>query len=134
MQSRNYNYVGHIADQIKFLFLGISFFFVLGLTSNSILPVVFDINQFNGIGPSLSLIAAGFILFIIGKYHFLDLSLIIQRGFIYSILITGIIGIYLSILFILEMVFHQSYFTNPAISGILTFCILNGKLPKYMNG
>jgi len=120
MRSGQYNHP--FEDQIKFLFLGVSLSFILGLTTNSILPVVFGVHHLNGIGPSISLVLAGFILYIINKYHFLGLSLIVQRGLIYSTLFTGIVAVYLSILFASESLFRQPLI-NPMISGLLT-CIL----------
>ena len=116
-------YQNHIADQIRFLFLGVTFFFIIGFATNSILPVVFDIYYFNGVGPSLALILAGIIFYIINKHNFLGLSIIVQRGFIYSILLGGITAVYLAILFILESFVHQAILVNSAFSGLLTSVI-----------
>ncbi|MCA9355681.1 ATP-binding protein [Candidatus Kaiserbacteria bacterium] len=116
-------YVGHVADQIKFLFIGTFFFFILGVSTNSILPVVFHIYYFNGIGPSLSLILAGFIVYIIKKHHFLDITFVIQRSLIYSVLICGIIGIYITVLLVLNEITYRTASMNPIVSGIITSII-----------
>lgn len=120
---RSSTYEPAVQQQIKFLLIGVSFFFLLGLITNSILPVLFNVHQFNGIGPSLSLILAGFILYIINKYNFLNLSLILQRGLIYVILLVGISGVYLGLLFFFENINQHHLSINPALSGLLTSII-----------
>ncbi|MFT7506914.1 MAG: signal transduction histidine kinase [Acidimicrobiales bacterium] len=109
-----------ISKQIKYLLYGTSFFFILGLVTNSLLPVFFGIYFFNGIGPSFALVLAGFIVFIISKHHFLDLRLVIQRGLIYIMLLIVIIGFYLSILTIFGMIAHQ---VAPIVSAAITTII-----------
>lgn len=113
-------YAGHVRDQARFLLIGISVFFCVGLLSNSVLPVFFNIYYFNGMGPSFALVLAGFILYIISRHNFLGLSILIQRGIIYSILFGGITALYLALLFPLDLLFTQAVNANAAISGIIT--------------
>jgi signal transduction histidine kinase len=113
-------YAGYITEQIRFLLLGVSLFFLIGFATNSVLPVVFAVYHFNGTGPSLSLILAALILYIINKHHFLDLSIVIQRGFIYSVLLSAIAGFYLVTLFVLNNISQSATSINPALSGLVT--------------
>ena len=127
---RSGRYVERVAEQIKFLLIGVSFFLVVGLATNSILPVVFEIYYFNGLGPSFALILAGLILYIIRRHHFLGLSLVIQRGFIYTILLLGIGGVYLSVLFIFDVITHQITPIHPIVSGLITTIIGIFSIPR----
>jgi signal transduction histidine kinase len=113
-------YKGLIKKQIKYLLFGMTVFFAVGLTTNSILPVLFDIYFFNGIGPSFSLILAGFIIYIITKHHFLELRVLIQLGFIYTVILTGIVLSYLTIIYILGIFFSNITNTTFLISSLIT--------------
>ncbi len=105
---KNNSYSLIIKHQIKFLLIGYSLFALIIWFSNYLLPVYFEIYFFNGIGPSFSMIFVGFILFIIGRYSFLDIKLIIQRGIIYSTILSIIVGFYVSLIFVLGFFFQQA--------------------------
>lgn len=122
-------YTNHVAEQVRFLFLGITLFFILGLTTNSILPVVFDIYYFNGFGPSLALILAGFILYIINKHHFLQLYVFTQRSLVYSALITFITLTYIFTIFTLGRVVQHTW-QKPIFSGLATTFIAIFSIPS----
>ncbi len=81
--------------QAQWLLIGMSFFFVVGILTNSILPVFFDIYILNGVGPSFSLVLAGFIAYIVSRYQFLKLGIVIQRSFVYAAIFVVIASIYL---------------------------------------
>lgn len=94
-----------IRVQLHYLLIGYGIFFVLGLLTNSILPVFFDIYAFNGIGPSFSLILAGFVVYIITAHHFLDIRRVAQRSFVYTIVLAIAIGVYIAIAAAIGVIF-----------------------------
>ncbi|MCK5061372.1 GAF domain-containing sensor histidine kinase [Candidatus Parcubacteria bacterium] len=94
--------------QLKYLFFGYLFFLIASYITNLVLPVFFKIYFFNGLGPALSLIFSGFIFYIITRYSFLDIKLIVQRGIIYSTILGIIIGFYIFLVFALGFFFQQS--------------------------
>jgi len=117
---RSSKYRGRVKEQIKYLIFGVSCFFVVGLTTNSILPVFFNIYFFDGVGPSFSLVLAAFIVFTITKHRFLDLGVILQRGFIYTVLLSGIVGFYLIGINIIGAFLRYTTETTFLLSGGIT--------------
>lgn len=107
-KSKNKKYGIIIGKQIKFLLAGYSLFIFVIWFSNYLLPIYFKIYFFNGIGPSFSLVFVGFVLFIISRYSFLDIKLIIQRSLVYSLVFSFVIGIYLFLIFVAGLFFSQS--------------------------
>ena len=112
-KSQAYSQIIHA--QIKFLLWGFSLFFLIGLTTNSILPVFFDIYFFNGTGPTFSLILAAFVILTIAKHQFMDIKVIVQRGLIYTFLFALITLIYIALL-----QFFQYFINNTYEIGIVT--------------
>jgi signal transduction histidine kinase len=115
-------YSPHTKEQIKYLCIGSAFFFLISLSTNLILPVYFKIYFFNGLGPVFSLIFVGFILLTISRHHFLGLRLIIQRGFIYSVLFFFIICFYLAIItltgFFIQQITATAILINAGITSL----------------
>lgn len=91
--------------QLRFLTYGISGFFVIGLITNSILPVFFEIYVFNSLGPMWSVFLAGFIVYIISRHEFLDIKLVIQRGLVYFAVFFAIVTMYAGMLGITSVLF-----------------------------
>lgn len=113
----NYNKTAKL--QIKYLFFGMTIAALFGLLTNSILPVFFDIYFFNGIGPVLTLILAAFILYVIRQHNFLNISLYVQRGVIYALLLGVIVGFYFAIISFFGFIFQQTAnFTILMSAGI----------------
>jgi len=113
-----YDYV--TKTQIKYLTFGFATFFFISMLTNSVLPVFFGVYFFNAIGPVFLLLLVGFIVFIISKYRFLDIRLIIQRSLIYSVLLFLITGFYLFLVFILGDIFERTTRTTIFLSAGLT--------------
>ncbi len=116
-------YQSHTKQQIKYLFVGTSIFFVVGLLTNSILPVFFDIYFFNGLGPSFSLVLAALIIYIIFRHQFLEVRKAIQRGFIFTVLLTCVIGLYIGTLTLVGMMMQQLTETAILLSAGITTVI-----------
>lgn len=112
-----------VQEQIKYLFYSILFFFVIGLLSNLILPVFFSIYYFNGLGPAFALVLVYAMYFIISRYRFLDLRIVLQRSLIYSVLLLLIIFFYLTTLLTLSNLFDFSKTHLNLISSIVTTII-----------
>ena len=126
---KNNDYSLIVKDQIKFLLIGYSLFALIIWFSNYILPVYFEVYFFNGIGPSFSMIFIGFVLFIIGRYSFLDIKLIVQRGIVYSILFSIIIGIYLVLMFLLSFFFQKNTDLTMLASALITTMVCVYTIP-----
>lgn len=108
-------------SQNKSLLIGFIIFFLTNLFTNSILPVAFGIYFFNGIGPSFSLILTAFIVYIISRHQFLGIRKALQRSFIFSILLSLVLGLYLSILSVLSIFLNSlAQFTIVLSAGATT--------------
>ncbi|HSE34737.1 MAG TPA: GAF domain-containing sensor histidine kinase [Candidatus Paceibacterota bacterium] len=86
-----------LRKQLSFLWYGYVIFFAIGLLTNSILPVFFDIDAFNGVGPSFSLVLAAFMVYIITQHRFLDIRFVVQRSFLFTLLLGIAIGVYTAV-------------------------------------
>jgi K+-sensing histidine kinase KdpD len=118
---RKYNTVSKIfKPQIQYLLWGYVLFFIVNLLTNSLLPVFYQIYFFNAIGPVFSLALVGFITYIILFHQFLDIRVVIQRGIIYSTLVTLIVGFYLILVFLIGEVFFFNFEIDTLIAGVIT--------------
>lgn len=110
-------------NRISYAFLGITLSVGPAILTNVILPLWFKNNSLNTISPSFSIIMVVFISYAIIRHQFLDIKIIIQRGFIYSVLLSTIIGTYLGIVFTYEYLFNESSETSILISALITTLI-----------
>lgn len=110
----------YIKNQSYHLMCGVGIFFLVNVMTNSILPVFFNIYFFNAIGPAFSLILIGFIFYTIYKHQFLDIKIIIQKGLIYSILLSIIIAVYLGLIFTFEYIFSNKNSELIIVSALIT--------------
>lgn len=95
--------------QLRYLLLGIGLTFFLGILTNFLLVVFFNISQFVILGPIFSLIFVGCILYAIIKHRLLQIRLILALSAAYTIMITVLAAIYtLSIFLISTYIFHLS--------------------------
>lgn len=117
---RDQQFHGHTREQLKYLLWGTGFFFIVGLVTNSVLPVFFKIYTFNGLGPTFSLILTGFIIYIISQHRFLGLTVLIQRGLIYSVLLTFIVSIYLGLVTLTGMFIQRITETTIILNAGIT--------------
>lgn len=67
--------------QIKYILIGSVLFVLIATITNAILPI-FYITFLTGIGPLMALFFIVAILYIVARYHFLDIKLILERGLI----------------------------------------------------
>ena len=119
-----------ISVQIKYLFWGYFLSLTISFLANSVLPVFFGVYILNGLGPAFSLIFSGFLFYIISRYNFLDIKIVIQRSLVYSLVFSLISGVYFILLFASGFIFQQ--ITNTEIIAVAFITVLFGSysLPK----
>ncbi|MEM9336916.1 MAG: ATP-binding protein [Patescibacteria group bacterium] len=109
-----------VTRQLTILFYGMTVFFFIAFLTNSILPVVFEIYFFNGIGPVFSLILAAFIVHNIYRYKFLEIQTLLHRGFVYILLLALATLGYLSLVGFIGSILHQTLEVAVLIAGAIT--------------
>ena len=109
--------------QLKYLLFGFSIFFLIGLFTNEILPVYFGIFLFNATGPIFSLVLVAFTFYIITKYHFLDIWIIIQRSLIFAILLASTVGTYLLLVGTIGYLFQKETDSTMLLAAGITMLL-----------
>jgi len=120
--------------QILYLFIGIILVAIIGLTTNIILPV-FQIYNFNFIGPSFSIILTGLITYSIIKHRFLDIRLILRKSFIYVGLAFFVVFAYYFALWLDNTFFGGSYSIGGYLSAVVIaplFLLGFGYISKWL--
>ncbi|OGG66266.1 hypothetical protein A3I99_00210 [Candidatus Kaiserbacteria bacterium RIFCSPLOWO2_02_FULL_45_11b] len=112
-----------LRHQTKYLLYGFIIFFITNLFTNSLLPVVFGINFFNGIGPVFSLILVAFIIHNIYRYKFLEIQLLIQRGLIYLFLLGLVVIVYLGLVTLISHLISPTLQISALTAGAITTII-----------
>jgi len=112
--------------QIKFIFFGILIATSIALIGSVILPL-FDISAMIYLGPTLTVVIIGFATYAIVRYRLFDITIVIKKTAIYTLL-TGIvtafyvIGVLLAERLFRETVGYQTFF--PAIFAALVVAFL----------
>lgn len=106
--------------QYQILFISYLLFLIASMTFNWVLPVYFDVFNFNAYGPTTSLILVAGIAYAIMRYRFLDIRVIIQRGLIYTALFVVIIAVYVSFIQVLGLVFQLTTQVTAFLSAGIT--------------
>jgi signal transduction histidine kinase len=109
--------------QIKYLFLGSFLFLGPALLTNSILPGFFNIRDYNVLGPHFSIFMVGFTSYAIIRYQLMDIRIVLQLGFVYSLLFSVLAGLYLSLVLATGRLFQSSSDSMILISAGLTAII-----------
>lgn len=102
-----------IAGWVTFLglvivFAGILPYFIPALVNNS------------KIAPLFSIVMVGCTAYSIVRHQFLDITLIIRRGLIYSMVLGTVLGFYLALLLVLDYLFGIASDTAAFLSGAVT--------------
>lgn len=103
--------------QLKYLFLGGALFLIPAVITNLLLPSLFNIWQFNGLGPSFSIFMIVATAYAIVRYRLMDIRLIIRIGTVYTILFVAISFVFVFL----------SSLTSQIVSG--SFSLL---LPSFL--
>ncbi len=106
-------------QQMLYFITGISIFMLSILLFNIILPL-FRIYELNLVGPITSIVFVLMTGYAIVRHQLLDIRVVIQRGLIYSILLSILIGSYMGLLFLTESLFDsEEEILHPFFAGIL---------------
>lgn len=106
-------------QQVKYLVTGAFLSFLVSLVTCMILPAVFKIYTFQIYGPLGLSFFFVFTAYAILKYRLLDIKVIVQLSLVYTFLLSIVTGLFLTINFVIGLIFHfktESY----AISALLT--------------
>ena len=91
--------------QMKYFFVG-GGVLVFGAFVFDVLLPSFGITSLNLVGPITSLIFVFFTAYAILRHQLLDIRIVIQRGIVYTMLLTFIVGIYLLLISVLSYEVH----------------------------
>lgn len=117
-------------NQLRYVMLGMSLFIIPASATNAILPLWFKFYQLNSVGPMFSVCMIALISYAILRHQLLDIKVVIQRGIIFSALLSTIIITYVSIIFVLEYILQKSTGVSIFISaGITTLFGIFGTPP-----
>jgi hypothetical protein len=95
-------------NKIGYVFLGVTLFVGPAVLTNAVLPLWFGINSLNGTGPIFSIFMVVSITYAIIRHQFLDIKIVIQRGLVYSFLITCVTITYEALVFTFEHILKGS--------------------------
>ncbi|HEY0948263.1 MAG TPA: ATP-binding protein [Candidatus Paceibacterota bacterium] len=90
--------------QLGYVFAGVSTFALSAVAFDMVLPV-FGVTELKGIGPLTSIVFVGATAYAIARHQLMDIRIVIQRGFTYSVLLGLIVICYLSVLSVLGTLF-----------------------------
>lgn len=110
---------GKVRYQAAYVIIGFSGFFLGLISFNVLLPLAGELRFFN-VGPqfaALFFIASAHAIF---RHQLLDIRLLVQRGIVYSLVLGGIIMVYVAVLLILEQTIELAMgLAAPLSAGIV---------------
>jgi len=111
--------VGNSRMQMLYFSTGITIFIVSLAVSNVILPAL-GIYRLNLIGPAASFIFMGMTSYTIMRHQLMDIRVVIQRGSIYSVLLSIILTSYLAAILVTRYFFegHENI-ADPILDSLL---------------
>lgn len=92
--------------QLGYVFAGVSTFALSAVVFDMVLPV-FGITELKSVGPFTSIVFVTATAYAIARHQLMDIRIVIQRGFTYSILLGLIIVCYLGVLSVLSALFPR---------------------------
>lgn len=111
---------GKAKAQTGYVLAGWSTFLFLAVFTNAILPFITGNANWSKFGPLGSIIMSSFIAYAIVRHEFLDVKVIIQRGLVYSILVSIIVGVYIVFLFLMQYIFSATTEIDAVMSAFVT--------------
>lgn len=109
--------------RLKYVFFGLALFFVPATITNAVLPY-FGIRDFNVLGPLFSIFMLAFIAYAITKHHLMDISFVIRRGTVFTLLFAAV-----SFLYAVFGSFFGEFFPAPWRFLIPSLIIIAGFIP-----
>lgn len=108
--------------QLLYVLSGLLLTLLGELIFTTLLPLMGEL-RFYSLGPLFSLFFALAMFYAIARHRLLDISLVVQRGAIYTILVTLIIGLYAILLNAATLFFHSSplfaLYASAAVTTVL---------------
>lgn len=111
---------GKNKDQVKYVLLGWTTFLTFAVITNAILPLITGSALWSKFGPLASVFMSASISYAIIRHEFLDIKIIIQRGLVYSLLLSTITATYLCLVFTFEYFIHSEDGSMILISALIT--------------
>ena len=111
---------GRQKSQVTCVLIGWTTFLSIAVMTNAVLPLITGNANWSKFGPLGSVLMVIFISYAIIRHQFLDIKIIIQKGLIYSVLLSVITGTYLSLVFSFEYFFNKSSEVSIFISALIT--------------
>ena len=112
--------IGKEKSQVFFVLIGWATFLSIAVMTNAILPMLTGNAHWSKFGPLGSIIMVSCISYAIIRHKFLNVKVIIQRGLVYSTLLTLIIALYLTLLFFAHLVFQGTNVMSITVSAFIT--------------
>ncbi len=106
--------------QTLWVFFSIALFLIPAAITNMVLPQIFGIQEFNAYGPLFSIFMLMGITYAITKHKLMDIRISIQKGVVYTLLISTIVIIFTIILFVAEFLLGEYMRFSNSISGVIT--------------
>ncbi|MCF7815850.1 MAG: GHKL domain-containing protein [Candidatus Pacebacteria bacterium] len=106
--------------QIGYVLTGWGTFLFFAVFTNAILPFITGNANWSKFGPLGSIIMSTLIAYAIVRHEFLNIKVIIQRGLVYSVLISLIVGVYVILLFATQFIFSVTTEIDSVISAAVT--------------
>jgi len=100
--------------QIRYVFFGTFLSANLGMVTNLILPTL-GIFSVNWLGQILSIIMVSFIAYAVIRHRLMDISLILKRTIIYSVLLVMIFSFYAALILLSQRFFQNTFGSTISI-------------------
>jgi len=110
-------------NQIRLILWGWIAFFTLAISTNLILPFFTQNANYSKFGPLFAITMFAFTTLAIIKYQFLEIKLVIQKGLVFSILLSLLMSFYILIIFLVNIFFQKTTSFSYFFSAMLTTII-----------
>jgi signal transduction histidine kinase len=117
------NLTGKPKSQVKYVLIGWTTFLSIAFITSNLLPLITGNANWSKFGPMGSIVMSLSISYAIVRYQFLDIKIIIQRGLIYSALLSVVATTYLGLVFLSEYIFNESTASSVLVSAFITTVI-----------
>lgn len=114
-----------VRSSSKTLLLTLGVAIIMILTTNVILPVVFNNLNFSTLGPLLATLAVGGVGYSVARHGLFDIRLAVVRSVTYSLVLVTLAGLYLVAALAFSALFNSNL-TNPGqmVSGVVISLLL----------
>jgi signal transduction histidine kinase len=114
---------GRERARVAYVLMGWGTFLSFAVITNALLPLITGSANWSKFGPLGSVVMVACIAYAMVKHEFLDIKFIIQRGIVFSILLSLLLIVYVLLLFLTQFAFSATSETNVFLSGFVTALI-----------